>query len=113
LNCANYIFFIKSHWIEINTIIEVKRERSKPSYPSFLLLPLRGCLNLVFSTESYQCLAVGQATQPRRRGILFLYSLQNHGKNPFLSSFLAKKTSLRLKEKDIINSHWHISKWVH
>jgi hypothetical protein len=40
-----------------------------------------------FSTEIYQCLAVGEATQPRRQGILFLYNLKNHGKNPFLNSF--------------------------
>jgi hypothetical protein len=40
-----------------------------------------------FFTEIYQCLAFGQATQPRRLGILFLYSLKNHGKNPFLNSF--------------------------
>jgi hypothetical protein len=40
-----------------------------------------------FSTEIYQCLAVGLATQPRRRGILFLYCLKNHGKNQFLNSF--------------------------
>jgi hypothetical protein len=55
---------------------------------------LKGCLNLVFSTEIYQCLAVGQATQPRRRGVLFLYSIKNNGKNPFLNSFK------ELKEKE-------------
>jgi hypothetical protein len=74
--------------------MEMKEACTQAIY-SFLFQPpcqifvfgLRDCLNLVYSTEIYQCLAVGQATQPRRRGILFLYSLKNRDKNPFLNSF--------------------------